>query len=124
MGENNSFIFTVCVESVPLYHFKPAQVVFHMAVKEFFKPTSHTHLLFMCQIVSRMLGFLSHECSVIHDERLRAYFHLVSYWLPRLMQAIPGEIKTLVILTSNEMPDEDTDQNTKQPPYRLTFFFS
>ena len=40
------------------------------------------------------------------------------------MQAIPGEIKTLVILISNEMPDENTDQNTTQPPYRLTTCFS
>ena len=41
-----------------------------------------------------------------------------------LMQAIPGEIKTLVILISNEMPDENTDQSTTQPPYRLTTCFS
>ena len=34
------------------------------------------------------------------------------------MQAILGGIKTLVILISNEMPDENTDQNTTQPPYR------
>ena len=61
---------------------------------------------------------------MIHDERLRACFHLVSYWLPRLMQAIPGEIKTLVILISNEMPDNSTDQNTTQSPYRLTMCFS
>ena len=40
------------------------------------------------------------------------------------MQAIPGGIKALVILISNEMPDEDTDQNTTQPPYRLTARFS
>ena len=33
-GENSSFIFTVCVKSVLLYHFKLAYV--HMAVKEFF----------------------------------------------------------------------------------------
>ena len=39
-GENSSFIFTVCVKSVPLYHFKLAYVVLHMAVKEFFE----THL--------------------------------------------------------------------------------
>ena len=39
------------------------------------------------------------------------------------MQAVPGEIKTLMILISNERPDENTDQNTTQPPYRLTFFF-
>ena len=39
-GENSSFIFTVCVKSVSLYHFKLAYVVLHMAVKEFFK----THL--------------------------------------------------------------------------------
>ena len=32
------------------------------------------------------------------------------------MQAIPGEIKTRVILISNEMLDE----NTIQPTYRLT----
>ena len=37
-GENNSFIFTVCVEYVPLYHFKLAfvHVVLHMAVKKGF----------------------------------------------------------------------------------------
>ena len=40
------------------------------------------------------------------------------------MQAIPGEIKTLVILIFNEMPDENTDQNTTQPPYRLIACFS
>ena len=45
-------------------------------------------------------------------------------WLPSLMQAIPGEIKALVILISNEMPDENIDQNTTQPPYRLTTCFS
>ena len=61
--------------------------------------------------------------NVIHDERLRAYFHLVSYWLPKIMQAIPGEIKTLVILISNEMPDKSIDQNKTQPPYKLTTCF-
>ena len=40
------------------------------------------------------------------------------------MQIIPGEIKTLVILISNEMPDKNTDQNKTQPPYRLTTCFS
>ena len=40
------------------------------------------------------------------------------------MQAIPGEIKTLAILISNEMPDENTDQNTILPTYRLTTCFS
>ena len=40
------------------------------------------------------------------------------------MQAIPGEIKALVILISNGMPDENTDQNTTQPPYSLTTCFS
>ena len=39
-GENSSFIFTVCVKSVPLYHFKIAYVVLHTAVKELFEPTS------------------------------------------------------------------------------------
>ena len=34
-GKNSSFIFTVCVKSVPLYRFKLAHVVLHMAVKEF-----------------------------------------------------------------------------------------
>ena len=37
VGENSSFIFTVYVKSVPLYHCKLAYVVLHMAVKEFFK---------------------------------------------------------------------------------------
>ena len=45
------------------------------------------------------------------------------YCPARVMQAIPGEIKTLVIWLSNEMPDENTDQNTTQPPYRLTTYF-
>ena len=36
-GENSSFIFTVCVKSIPRYHFKLAYVVLQMAVKEFFK---------------------------------------------------------------------------------------
>ena len=36
---------------------------------------------------------------------------------------IPGGIKTLVILISDEMPDESTDQDTTQPPYRLTTCF-
>ena len=30
------------------------------------------------------------------------------------MQAIPGEIKVLMILISNETPDESMDQNTVQ----------
>ena len=36
-GENSSFIFTVCVNSVPHYHFKLAYVVLQMAGKEFFE---------------------------------------------------------------------------------------
>ena len=44
-------------------------------------------------------------------------FDLVSYWLPRPMQAIPCGIKALVILISNEMPDESTDQSTTQLTY-------
>ena len=32
-GENSSFIFTVCVKSVPRYHFKLANVVLQMAAK-------------------------------------------------------------------------------------------
>ena len=78
----------------------------------------------MCQFANRVLGFCSHVCSVIDDERLRACFRLVSYWLPRLMQAIPGGIKAQVILISNEMPGENTNQNTTQPPHRLTTCFS
>ena len=34
-GENNSFIFTVHVKSVPLYHLRFAYVVLHMPIKEF-----------------------------------------------------------------------------------------
>ena len=37
VGENSSFIFIVCVKSVPHYHFKLAYVVLHMAATEFFK---------------------------------------------------------------------------------------
>ena len=33
-GENRSFIFTVAVISVPLYHFKLAYVVLHMTVSK------------------------------------------------------------------------------------------
>ena len=36
-GENSSFIFTVCVKSVPRYHFKLTYVILQMAVKEFFE---------------------------------------------------------------------------------------
>ena len=36
-GENSSFVFTVCVKFVPLYHFKLGYVVLHMVVKEFFE---------------------------------------------------------------------------------------
>ena len=37
VGENSSFIFTVCVRSVPCYRFKLAYVVLQMAVKIFFE---------------------------------------------------------------------------------------
>ena len=37
VGENSSFNFTVCVKSVPRYHFKLAYVVLQMAVEEFFE---------------------------------------------------------------------------------------
>ena len=37
---------------------------------------------------------------------------------------IPGEIKALVILISNELPDQSTDQSAAQPPYRLTTCFN
>ena len=36
-GETSSFISTVCVKSVPLYHFKLAYVVLDVAIKEFFE---------------------------------------------------------------------------------------
>ena len=39
-------------------------------------------------------------------------------------QVNAGYSKALVILISNEMPDENTDQNTTQHPYRLTTCFS
>ena len=61
---------------------------------------------------------------MIHDERLRACFDMVFYWLLRLLQAISGRIKALVILISNEILNENTDQNTTEPPYRLTTCFS
>ena len=35
--ENSSFIFTVCVKLVPLYHFKLAYIVVYMAVEEVFE---------------------------------------------------------------------------------------
>ena len=35
--KNSSFIFTVCVRSVPRYQFKLAYVILQMAVKEFFE---------------------------------------------------------------------------------------
>ena len=38
------------------------------------------------------------------------------------MQAIPGEIKALVIFISNEMPDESTYQNTIQPVHWQAVF--
>ena len=38
-------------------------------------------------------------------------------------QANAGEIKTLVILISDETPDENSGQNAIQSTYRLTFFF-
>ena len=36
VGEESSFIFTVCIKSVALYHFKLSYVVLHMAVTELF----------------------------------------------------------------------------------------
>ena len=40
------------------------------------------------------------------------------------MQAIVGEIKALVILIFNKMPDESTDQNTVQPVHRQAMRFN
>ena len=42
VGENSSFILTVCVKSVPFYHFKLAFAVLQMAVKELFETHSKT----------------------------------------------------------------------------------
>ena len=50
-GENSSFIFTICVKSVPLYHFKLAYAVPRMAVKEFFETIS----------TNREIGRFNHE---------------------------------------------------------------
>ena len=36
-AEKSSFILTVCVKSVPRYHFKLACVILQMAVKELFE---------------------------------------------------------------------------------------
>ena len=36
-GENSSFIFTVCVKSVPRYHFKLVYVILQMALKDFYE---------------------------------------------------------------------------------------
>ena len=38
---NSSFIFTVCVKLVPLYHSKLAYVILHIAVKEFFETSKN-----------------------------------------------------------------------------------
>ena len=40
MGENSSFIFTVCVKSVPFNHFKLASWFYIWLSKNFSKPTS------------------------------------------------------------------------------------
>ena len=39
-GENDSFMFTVCVKSVSFHHFKLAYVVLHTAVKEFLETSA------------------------------------------------------------------------------------
>ena len=39
VGENSSFVFKICVESVPLHHFKFAYADLNVAVKDF----SETH---------------------------------------------------------------------------------
>ena len=40
VGENSSFTFTVCVKSVPHYHFKVACIVLQIAVNEVFETHS------------------------------------------------------------------------------------
>ena len=44
-GESSSFIFTFCVKSIPLYHFKLAYVALRMDGKEFLNPTSENGAL-------------------------------------------------------------------------------
>ena len=51
VGENSSFSFTVCVKSVPRYHFELAYVVLQMAIQQF--------LVFIFRVISADLEMLS-----------------------------------------------------------------
>ena len=57
-GENSSFIFTVCVRSVPHYHFKLAYVILQIAVKNFSKPTSNNGDMCISEFVPKALKLL------------------------------------------------------------------
>ena len=68
-GENRSFIFTVYVKSVALYHFKLTCVVLHMAVKEFFETIGYVNL------ESHFWPTLKINCSAeIVSKALKIYF--------------------------------------------------
>ena len=64
-GENSSYILTLCVKSVPLYHFVLACVVLHMAVKEFSKPTSKNGEIGRLNLESHFSPTLKICCSVL-----------------------------------------------------------
>ena len=53
-SENSSFIFTVCVKSVPRCHFKLAHVVLQMAVKEFFETHFQSKQCLGCLAVEKI----------------------------------------------------------------------
>ena len=79
-GENSSFIFTVGVKSVPLYHFKLACVILHMAVKLFSKPTSKNREVGRFNLESHFLSTLKISCRV-----KTAYFSIFSSWFPKVL---------------------------------------
>ena len=63
--ENRLFIFTVCVKSVPIYHFKFAYVVLHMAVNEFFETSSKNGEIGCFNLESHFSLTLKISCSVL-----------------------------------------------------------
>ena len=64
-GENSSFIFSVCIKSVPLYHSKIACVVLHTAVKNFSEPTSRNGEIGCFNLESHFLPTLKVSCNVL-----------------------------------------------------------
>ena len=69
--ENSSFIFTVCVKSVPLYHFKLAYVVLHMAVKEFFETCLQNGEIGQLSVSDYLMATPKNsECGIYVDKRL------------------------------------------------------